>query len=273
MQFRATFLCAILLAVSICTSSKIRITVISEECLEIVNWSLQSLFSLAIPQIKSQFLLGPWQVVFPADSVAEAPKECSVSNTFGEYFPSIQKIKFEGPETTNTLAFRYYNAEEKILGKPMKEWYVHDFVIQCLLQNFSLKLASPLISIGLFCWYWNFWSFSLDSSAWRLRFAVAFWHTFRGDGADQFGSPTKVLYQHAHRHHCVVLKILYSCVSTGVCKLNKSLNKQCWLKISHLCISILSSSSVGAVELTMRGNHLLVFLCSSGPGRIPRSHR
>lgn len=24
-----------------------------------------------------------------------------------------------------------------------------------------------------------------------LRFSVAFWHTFRGDGGDPFGSPTK----------------------------------------------------------------------------------
>ena len=26
----------------------------------------------------------------------------------------------------------------------------------------------------------------------RLRFSVAFWHTLRGDGSDQFGSGTKV---------------------------------------------------------------------------------
>ncbi|MCI8998109.1 MAG: xylose isomerase [Muribaculaceae bacterium] len=39
-----------------------------------------------------------------------------------EYFPSIGKIKFEGKESKNPLAYRYYDAEKVILGKPMKEW-------------------------------------------------------------------------------------------------------------------------------------------------------
>lgn len=30
--------------------------------------------------------------------------------------------RYEGPNSTNPLAFRYYNAEEKILGKKMKDW-------------------------------------------------------------------------------------------------------------------------------------------------------
>ncbi len=39
-----------------------------------------------------------------------------------EYFPQIGKIKFEGTESYNPLAFRYYDAERIVLGKPMKEW-------------------------------------------------------------------------------------------------------------------------------------------------------
>ena len=39
-----------------------------------------------------------------------------------EYFPGIGKIKFEGVESKNPMAFRYYDAEKVILGKPMKEW-------------------------------------------------------------------------------------------------------------------------------------------------------
>lgn len=65
---------------------------------------------------------------------------------YGEFFPDIPKIKYEGPNSTNPLSFRYYNAEEKILGKTMREW---------------------------------------------LRFSVAYWHSFRGDGGDPFGSGTK----------------------------------------------------------------------------------
>ena len=39
-----------------------------------------------------------------------------------EYFPGIGKIKFEGKESKNPMAYRYYDAEKVILGKPMKEW-------------------------------------------------------------------------------------------------------------------------------------------------------
>lgn len=39
-----------------------------------------------------------------------------------EYFPSIGKIKFEGTGSYNPLAFRYYDADRVVLGKPMKEW-------------------------------------------------------------------------------------------------------------------------------------------------------
>ena len=39
-----------------------------------------------------------------------------------EYFPSIGKIKFEGKDSKNPLAFHYYDAEKIVMGKPMKEW-------------------------------------------------------------------------------------------------------------------------------------------------------
>lgn len=39
-----------------------------------------------------------------------------------EYFPLIGKIKFEGTGSYNPLAYRYYDAERVVLGKPMKEW-------------------------------------------------------------------------------------------------------------------------------------------------------
>ncbi len=62
-------------------------------------------------------------------------------------FPEVETIRYEGPDTKNPLAFRYYNPEEVVEGKPMRE---------------------------------------------HLRFAIAFWHTFRGTGADPFGAPTMV---------------------------------------------------------------------------------
>lgn len=50
------------------------------------------------------------------------------------YFPTIEKIKYEGKESENPFAFRYYNPEEMVLGKSMKDHlrfsvaYWHTFV-------------------------------------------------------------------------------------------------------------------------------------------------
>jgi xylose isomerase len=38
------------------------------------------------------------------------------------YFPGIEKIKYEGPETDNPLAFRWYNENRVVAGKTMKEY-------------------------------------------------------------------------------------------------------------------------------------------------------
>ncbi len=62
-------------------------------------------------------------------------------------FPEINKIQYEGPGSDNPLAFRWYNPDELVEGKTMKE---------------------------------------------HLRFTVCYWHTFRGTGADPFGSGTMV---------------------------------------------------------------------------------
>ncbi|MDO4970876.1 MAG: xylose isomerase [Bacteroidales bacterium] len=39
-----------------------------------------------------------------------------------EFFPQVGKISFEGPESTNVLAFHYYEPERDVLGKKMKDW-------------------------------------------------------------------------------------------------------------------------------------------------------
>lgn len=62
-----------------------------------------------------------------------------------QFFPEIKAIKYEGPDSKNPLAFKYYNPKERVLGKPMAE---------------------------------------------HLRFAVCYWHTFKGLGQDMFGVPT-----------------------------------------------------------------------------------
>ncbi|WEK35990.1 MAG: xylose isomerase [Candidatus Pseudobacter hemicellulosilyticus] len=50
-----------------------------------------------------------------------------------EYFKGVPAIAYEGPGTDNPLAFRWYNAQQTVAGKPMQEWlrfacaYWHSF--------------------------------------------------------------------------------------------------------------------------------------------------
>jgi xylose isomerase len=50
-----------------------------------------------------------------------------------EFFKGIGQIKYEGADTDNPLAFRWYDAEKKVAGKTMKDWlrfagaYWHSF--------------------------------------------------------------------------------------------------------------------------------------------------
>ena len=66
-------------------------------------------------------------------------------STAAEAFPEIAKIPYEGPDSASMLAFRHYDADALVEGKPMRE---------------------------------------------HLRFAVSYWHTFRGTGSDPFGPGT-----------------------------------------------------------------------------------
>jgi xylose isomerase len=49
----------------------------------------------------------------------------SIQVTVGkkEFFPGIGKIQFEGPDSKNPLAFKYYEEDRVIAGKPMKDHF------------------------------------------------------------------------------------------------------------------------------------------------------
>jgi len=38
-----------------------------------------------------------------------------------EWFPDVERIPYEGPESTNPLAYRYYDAERVVAGRPMRD--------------------------------------------------------------------------------------------------------------------------------------------------------
>ncbi|MDR1984876.1 MAG: xylose isomerase [Prevotellaceae bacterium] len=39
------------------------------------------------------------------------------------YFPTVGQVKFEGKDSKNPLAFRYYDPEKVVYGRKMKEWF------------------------------------------------------------------------------------------------------------------------------------------------------
>ncbi|WP_299900179.1 xylose isomerase [uncultured Aquimarina sp.] len=63
-----------------------------------------------------------------------------------EYFKGIDQIKYEGKESDNPLAFKYYDPEKVVAGKTLRE---------------------------------------------HFKFAIAYWHTFCGQGSDPFGWGTQ----------------------------------------------------------------------------------
>ena len=63
-----------------------------------------------------------------------------------EFYKGINEIKFEGKDSDNPLAFKYYNPDQLVMGKSM-------------LKHF--------------------------------RFAIAYWHSFCGQGSDPFGPGTQ----------------------------------------------------------------------------------
>ena len=63
-----------------------------------------------------------------------------------EFYKGIGAISFEGKESDNPLAFKYYNPDQVVMGKTMKE---------------------------------------------HFRFAIAYWHSFCGQGGDPFGPGTQ----------------------------------------------------------------------------------
>ena len=63
-----------------------------------------------------------------------------------EYFTGINKIPFEGSESDNPFSFKYYNPDQIVAGKTMRD---------------------------------------------HFKFAIAYWHSFCGQGTDPFGAGTQ----------------------------------------------------------------------------------
>lgn len=61
----------------------------------------------------------PTQALLVVPSIAQCDGTCAAST---EYFPGIPRIQYEGPSSRNIFAYRYYNRDEVVYGRPMHEW-------------------------------------------------------------------------------------------------------------------------------------------------------
>jgi len=67
-----------------------------------------------------------------------------------EYFPGIGKIAFEGRESDNPLAFKFYDAGKVVAGKTMAE---HLRFAVCYWHTFCAKGADPFgVDTQMFPW-------------------------------------------------------------------------------------------------------------------------
>ncbi|NBC04008.1 MAG: xylose isomerase [Bacteroidetes bacterium] len=87
-----------------------------------------------------------------------------------EYFPSIDKIEYEGPETDNHLSFRYYDESKEIAGKTMKEHF--RFAI-AYWHSFCNENSDPF-GVGTRTFPWDKSSDPVDNAKFRLDAAFEF---------------------------------------------------------------------------------------------------
>ncbi|MDZ7718791.1 MAG: xylose isomerase [Balneolaceae bacterium] len=87
-----------------------------------------------------------------------------------EYFPSIDKIEYEGPDTDNHLAFRYYDESKKVAGKTMKE---HFRFAVAYWHSFCNENSDPF-GVGTRTFPWDKSSDPVDNAKFRLDAAFEF---------------------------------------------------------------------------------------------------
>src|SRR5579872_4961085 len=87
-----------------------------------------------------------------------------------EAFPKIPQIAYEGPKSRNPLAFKHYNAEEVVEGKPMREHLRFSVVYW---HTFRGRGSDPF-GVGTMIRPWDDFSDSLDNAKRRVRAAFEF---------------------------------------------------------------------------------------------------
>jgi xylose isomerase len=86
------------------------------------------------------------------------------------YFPKIKKIKYEGPDSKNPLAFKWYNELELVEGKPMRDHLRFSVVYWHTFRN---PLSDPF-GVGTALRPWDDGSESVKNAQKRVKVAFEF---------------------------------------------------------------------------------------------------
>ncbi len=87
-----------------------------------------------------------------------------------KWFPEVTKIEYEGPDSKNPLAFRHYNPEEKVEGKPMKD---HLRFSVAYWHSFRNAGADPF-GVATRIFPWDDGGDSIENAVRRIRAAFEF---------------------------------------------------------------------------------------------------
>jgi xylose isomerase len=85
-------------------------------------------------------------------------------------FPEVSSIRYEGPESRNPLAFRWYNAEEVVEGRTMKDHFRFSVVYWHTFRG----TGSDPFGAGTMVRPWDDGSDSVDNAVRRVRAAFEF---------------------------------------------------------------------------------------------------
>jgi len=86
------------------------------------------------------------------------------------FFPAIERIRYEGPDSQNPLAFRYYDANRMVLGKRLEE---HLRVAVCYWHTFAWP-GSDVFGAGTFDRPWFKPGNALEMAELKLKTAFEF---------------------------------------------------------------------------------------------------
>jgi hypothetical protein len=83
--------------------------------------------------------------------INDSPHTLIMELNMQAYFDQLDRVRYEGPKTTNPLAFRHYNPDELVLGKRMED---HLRFAACYWHTFCWN-GADMFGVGSFDRPWQ----------------------------------------------------------------------------------------------------------------------